>query len=108
MNDRQKIFVAKYLLCMNATQAAINAGYSPRTAYSQGQRLLKHVEVKAAIDNAMTEKNNSLIATRKALQEFWTATMLDDTQDMKHRLKASELLARSQADFTEHHDITAV
>lgn len=45
LNDKQKLFVKEYLIDLNATQAAIRAGYSEKTAYSQGQRLLKHVEV---------------------------------------------------------------
>jgi len=47
---KQQAFVREYLLDHNATQAAIRAGYSAKTAYSQGQRLLKNVEVKAAIE----------------------------------------------------------
>jgi phage terminase small subunit len=49
MNNRQKLFVKEYLVDLNATRAAKSAGYSERTAYSAGQRLLKHVEVSAAI-----------------------------------------------------------
>lgn len=49
MNDKQKRFVEEYLVDLNATQAAIRAGYSAKTAYSQGERLLSHVEVAAAI-----------------------------------------------------------
>lgn len=45
LTDKQKIFVFEYLIDQNATQAAIRAGYSKKTAYSQGQRLLKNVEV---------------------------------------------------------------
>jgi phage terminase small subunit len=45
LNDKQKLFIQHYLIDPNATQAAIKAGYSEKTAYSQGQRLLKHVEV---------------------------------------------------------------
>jgi phage terminase small subunit len=41
--------VDEYLVDLNATQAAIRAGYAPKTAYSQGQRLLKNVEVEAAV-----------------------------------------------------------
>lgn len=44
-NERRARFVAEYLIDSNATQAAIRAGYSPRTAYSQGHRLLKDVEI---------------------------------------------------------------
>ena len=45
LSDKQIAFVTEYVLDVNATQAAIRAGYSKRTAYSQGQRLLKNVEV---------------------------------------------------------------
>lgn len=49
LNPKQQRFVREYLLSLNATQAAVKAGYSVSTADSQGSRLLKHVEVKAAI-----------------------------------------------------------
>jgi hypothetical protein len=51
MRPRQEAFVREYAIDMNATQAAIRAGYSEKTAYSQGQRLLKNVEVSAAIED---------------------------------------------------------
>ena len=44
MNDRQKRFVEEYLVDFNATQAAIRAGYSPKTAYSIGNENLKKPE----------------------------------------------------------------
>lgn len=49
LTDLQGRFVSEYLIDLNATQAAIRAGYKQKTAYSQGQRLLKHVEIQAAI-----------------------------------------------------------
>jgi phage terminase small subunit len=52
MNDKQQRFAEEYLIDSNATQAAIRAGYSAKTAYSQGQRLLSHVEVRRAIQKA--------------------------------------------------------
>ncbi len=45
LNKRQLAFCAEYIVDLNATQAALRAGYSKKTAYSQGQRLLKHAEV---------------------------------------------------------------
>ena len=51
MRPRQEAFVREYAIDLNATKAAIRAGYSEKTAYSQGQRLLKNVEVSAAIEN---------------------------------------------------------
>lgn len=49
MTPKQEAFVREYLLDSNATQAAIRAGYSARTAEQQGPRLLGNVEVAAAI-----------------------------------------------------------
>jgi phage terminase small subunit len=46
---RRTLFVAEYLVDLNATRAAIAAGYSPRTAGQQGSRLLKNVKVVAEI-----------------------------------------------------------
>lgn len=54
-NLREK-FIVEYLIDQNATQAAIRAGYSQKTAYSQGQRLLKDVEVGRAIEKAKQEQ----------------------------------------------------
>jgi phage terminase small subunit len=56
VNNRQTVFVAEYLKDFNATQAAIRAGYSAKTAYSIGQRLLKDVETDASIKAAISER----------------------------------------------------
>ena len=101
MTHRQELFIQEYLNSLNATQSAIRAGYSPKTAYSIGQRLLKNVEVLQAINTAMNERKNTLIATREQRQEFWTSVMLDTDTAMKDRLKASELLGKSEGDFTD-------
>lgn len=57
MNDRQRRFVEEYLVDLNATQAAIRAGYSVKTAYSQGERLLRNVEVATAIAAAQADRS---------------------------------------------------
>ena len=101
MTHRQELFIQEYLNSLNATQSAIRAGYSPKTAYSQGQRLLKNVEVLQAINKVMNERKSTLIATREQRQEFWTSVMLDTDTAMKDRLKASELLGKSEGDFTD-------
>lgn len=55
LNARQQLFVDTYLVTLNATQSALAAGYSGRTAYSQGARLLKNVEIQEAIDERLNE-----------------------------------------------------
>lgn len=49
LTDKQRRFVEEYLVDLNATQAAIRAGYSAKTASSQGERLLRNAEVRAAV-----------------------------------------------------------
>lgn len=56
MNDKQRLFVAEFLIDLNATQAAIRAGYSAKTAEQQGCRLLRNAQVAAAIDEAKVDR----------------------------------------------------
>ena len=53
MNERQRRFADEYIISGNATDAAIKAGYSEKTARSQGQRLLTKVDI------SIYSKNNS-------------------------------------------------
>lgn len=70
MTRKQRVFIEEYLQCWNATEAAKRAGYSERTSYSIGQRLLKNVEIKTEIQRRMDEKAMSAdeVLTRLAEQ----------------------------------------
>jgi len=57
LTQKQKRFCEEYLVDLNATQAAIRAGYSPDTAYSIGAENLKKPEIRARIDKAMAERS---------------------------------------------------
>lgn len=71
IHRRYADFVREYLVDLNATQAAIRAGYSPKSAYSQGQRLLKNVEIKAAVDAGMAKRaTKTEITQEKVLKEL--------------------------------------
>lgn len=74
MNDKQARFVQEYLIDLNATQAAIRAGYSKRTAYSQGQRLLKNAEVAAAVN-----KQQARVAEKAEVDQEWVVRKIIDT-----------------------------
>ena len=56
MTPRRQRFVTEYLVDLNASQAALRAGYSGRTAPQQGSRLLKNVHVQAAIAAKHTQQ----------------------------------------------------
>lgn len=57
LTPKQQRFVEEYLIDLNATQAAIRAGFSPRTANEQGVRLLANISIKSAIDRALAERS---------------------------------------------------
>ena len=60
---------------MNATQAAIRAGYSKRTAYRTGADNLKKPQIRAYIDKRMAEKDAELIATQNEVLQYLTSVM---------------------------------
>lgn len=64
LNEKQYRFVQEYIVDYNATQAAKRAGYSEKTAYSNGQRLLKHAEVQAAIKEIQDKATDKAIVDR--------------------------------------------
>ena len=72
MTPKQEAFVREYLIDLNATQAAIRAGYSERTAASQGERLLRNVDVAAAIKAAQDER-----AERTQVDADWVLKRLN-------------------------------
>lgn len=57
LTAKQQMFCDEYLIDLNATQAAIRAGYSPNTATEQGSRLLTNVNIRAYVDKAMAERS---------------------------------------------------
>ena len=57
LTEKQQRFVDEYLIDLNATQAAIRAGYSAKTADVQGSRMLGNVKVQQAVSEAMAERS---------------------------------------------------
>ena len=105
MTRKQKIFIAEYLKDMNASRAAIAAGYSAKNSNVIGAQLLTKTEIKNAIDTALQERNNKLIANRNERLTFLTATMRNENIDIKHRLRAVELLSKISGDFIKQVEI---
>ena len=124
LNEKQQRFCAEYLVDMNATQAAIRSGYSDKTAYSQGQRLLKHVEIKAQIEAELNRIRTEKIADATEIMEYLTSVLRGESQseivvvenigdytsearriqkspDEKERLKAAELLGKRYNLFSD-------
>ena len=75
MTEKQKRFADEYLIDLNATQAAIRAGYSKKTAYSQGERLLKNVEVEKYIQERMKQLASEKVATAEEVIQYLTSVL---------------------------------
>ena len=120
MTAKQKRFCQEYLIDLNATQAAIRAGYSEKTAYSMGQQLLKKLETKKYIEQQLKQIKTEKIADAQEVLEYLTSVMRGEqkeqvalltgegVQDLvqkdvsaKDRLKAAELIGKRYALFTE-------
>ena len=121
---KQKKFADEYIISGNATQAAIKAGYSKKTAYRIGAENVKKVQIKAYIDERLAKIDSKKIAKQEEVLQYLTAVMrgestaqivvvesagdgisnavrVDKAPDEKERLKAAELLGKRYRIFSE-------
>lgn len=128
LNTRQHLFVTEYLVDLNATQAAIRAGYSKKTAGALGERLLKKVEVAAEVQAAMDRRAKRVEVTA----DYVLTTIVDTIERCRQNvepvfegrgdqrmptgeftfdsgavLKGCELLGKHLKLFTERHEVVA-
>ena len=75
MTAKQKRFCDEYLIDLNATQAAIRAGYSRKTAKQIGQENLTKLDIKEYIEKRMEEKEKELIADQDEVMRYLSAVM---------------------------------
>ena len=124
LTAKQQRFCDEYLVDLNATQAAIRAGYSAKTARSIGQENLTKPAVQEYVDKRMAEKQASLIADQDEVMRYLTSVLRGESQservvvesigdfltearrmkkapDEKERLKAAELLGKAHMLFTD-------
>lgn len=120
MTPRQQKFCDEYLISGNATDAAIKAGYSPKTAYSMGNENLNKPELKAYIETELDKIHSAKIADAEEVMKYLTAVMRGEhTEEIpllcgdgcqkltqkevgaKERLKAAELIGKRYDLFTD-------
>lgn len=75
LTPKQQLFCDEYLTDLNATQAAIRAGYSKKTARSIGTENLAKPAIRAYIDQRMAEKKEALVAKQDEIMEYLTSVM---------------------------------
>lgn len=81
LSSKQKLFINEYLASGNATEAAIKAGYSPKTAGQTGAENLKKPKIKAAIDAKMAEIESRKIADAKEVLEFFSSVLRAEVKE---------------------------
>ena len=119
MRTKQAAFVAEYLIDLNATQAAMRAGYSVATSGSIGGQLLQKLEIQEAISDAMQKRSERTEITQdkvlrdvEAIKQDAMKSKVDKDGDdamVNHAaaLKACELQGRHLKMWIDKLDITA-
>lgn len=97
LTPRQRAFAAAYAQHGIAERAALEAGYSPRTA--RAGRLLANVGIRAELDRLAAATDAANIADLRELRTTWTRAMRGEGIPWKDRLRASELLGKSLGAF---------
>jgi len=113
LTEKQRRFVEAYAANGgNATEAARAAGY--RKPHPQGAENLQKPTIKDAIEKLRGSTTTAAVLTREERQAFWSQMVRGDAQDgdgnppsFRDRLRASELLARSQGDFLDRQETTS-
>lgn len=125
MTAKQMRFCDEYLIDLNATQAAIRAGYSEKNARNIASENLAKPNIKEYIDKRMAEKESKLIADQDEVLKYLTSVLRGETQsevvvvegvgmgiseartmqkapDEKERLRAAELLGKRYGLYKEN------
>jgi phage terminase small subunit len=92
----------------NASEAARLAGYSgsDNTLRVTAHHLIRNPNIQRAIRDRENRAINKGVMTRQERQEFWTTIALDKEKELKDRIRASELLAKSEGDFLERLELS--
>lgn len=102
LNQRQERFIQNTLLGKSATKAAEDSGYSPKTAYSIGARLLKKVEIQqrlAALQLVVSNGNVATVTERKEKLTEVIRVKLPDKVSAKERILATSELNKMGGDY---------
>jgi len=101
LNLKQRRFAEYFSETGNATEAAKRAGYSEKTAYSQGQRLLKNAEIAQRVRDLNAQAADIRVASATEAKALLSDMMKDPDQKSSDRIRAAELLLRSSGAFVK-------
>lgn len=103
LTAKQRAWIDYYKQGKTATEAARLAGYKPDNAKVIGAQNLTKLNQYISDRDELLDRDR--VADMAEINAFWSDTMRDDTADIKDRLKASELRARSIGAFVERREI---
>lgn len=101
LTPKQQAFADYYIQTGNATEAAIKAGYSEKTAKQTGYENLTKPYIQQYIEEKQKQLESNRLADITEVREFWTEAMRNPDNAMKDRLKASEMIARTSGAFLD-------
>ena len=124
MTNKQKRFADEYLVDLNATQAAIRAGYSERSAGRNADRMMKNDEIRNYIEEQIQQLHNERTADAQEVVEYLTSVLRGESEgeelvnefqgdgiskavnvkkkpSEKDKLRAAELLGKRFGIFTD-------
>jgi phage terminase small subunit len=109
LSEQQKKFADYYIESGNASESYQRAGYKAKgnVAEAAASRLLRNVKVQTYIEERNKQLENDRIVTMEEVKQFWSETIRDVGADLKHRLKASEYIAKTNAAFIEKQEVKA-
>lgn len=126
LTAKQKRFCDEYLIDCNATQAAIRAGYSKKTAGATGYENLKKPQIKEYIDEQLKKIENDNVADAQEVMEYLTTVMrgqskssvlslcgdgfqevIEKPPDEKEKMKAAELIGKRYGMFKDNVNLDA-
>lgn len=99
MNQRQRAFAEHYAATGNAAEAARAAGYSERTARTQGQRLLTNADIQWYIHELQSKASRERIANAEEIGSTLTGMLRDDSLAAGTRIRAANALLRAGGAF---------
>lgn len=106
LTQKQVIFAKEYIKTGNATQSALKAGYSEKTAQAQGSRLLTNVMVASEISRLNEKKEKKAIMDAQEVMELFSAIARGEVKDqfgldatLADRLKAMNEIAKRTVDI---------
>lgn len=124
LTKKQQRFCDEYLIDMNATQAAIRAGYSKKTAYAMGAENLKKPQIRGLIDEILAKKSKDVVASQDEILAYLTGVVRGEETGMTlvgvgqgaqvvrqekptlaERTKAAELLGKRYGLFVDKQEV---